>query len=81
MLMQILTGGVLITMATATQVFFLGIMMISPHLITRWMARVSLLKVSVFIGLGALWMIVGQLAGTWIWSLARVTRYPDPKSV
>ena len=72
LLMQLVIGGVLITVATALQVCFIGLMMMSHPGVTNWLRRATMLKVASLIAGSGLWMIIGQLAGVWIWAFALI---------
>ena len=72
LLMQLVIGGVLITVATALQVCFIGLMMMSHPGVINWLRRATMLKIASLIACSGLWMIIGQLIGVWIWAFALI---------
>ena len=72
MLIQIALGGVLIIVATAIQVCFIGSMMLATARVAAWVRQITILKIAPVIAFGGIWMIIGQLVGVWVWALALI---------
>ena len=72
LLMQLFIGGVLITFATAIQVCFIGLMMMSHPGVTKWLQRFTIFKMASMIAASGLWMIISQLTGVWVWTFALI---------
>lgn len=67
--LQLLIGGGLIGLATAAQALAIGAAFgIRPH-IARRMRRLRLEVMTAVIAAAALWMLIGQMIGMWLWAL------------
>lgn len=70
LIVQLMFGAALITLATLLQVLLIGALMLAAPRLQPFLQTTSILRISVMIAMSGLWMIFGQLAGVWVWALA-----------
>ena len=69
---QLFLGGALIGVATVVQAVCIGAAMtVRPH-VARRMRSVRLGLMAFVIAAAAIWMLIGQMAGVWVWSVALI---------
>lgn len=73
LVIQLALGALLITIATVLQVMLIGLMMKTVPRLRPLLRDLSILRVSITISVGGLWMIVAQLLGVWVWTLALIS--------
>jgi hypothetical protein len=66
--LQLVLAGLVIGLTTTVQALFVGVAIDLRPLVARWLRGRPRWWISGVIGLAALWMLLGQIVGVWIWA-------------